>query len=245
MAFAIGICIGRYAWRPPTWWLVAACSFLFAAAYFRHRKSAFSWALALGAFVLCGALAIQISGTRSGEIWLGDNQAVEVSGHVISDGSVRNAATGLHQQVDLETETIESANRTQSVRTGIRLSVYAKYAPEQKELDFSHDAGPGTIKPLAYGQRLRFSAVLNVPRNFRNPGAFDYAGYLHDQGIAATASVKYSEIEFLPGFSGSRVTYNLARIRRSILDRIHLLWPEQDAALLDAMLLGEVIRRAA
>lgn len=239
MAFAIGICIGKYAWRPPSWWLVAASSFLFAAAYFRNRRSAWSCVLVLVAFALCGALAIQISGTNEEEIWLGDNEDVQVTGHVISDGAVRNATAGLHQQVDLETETIESENRTQSVHTGIRLSIYARYAPENSGLDSSHDADPGAIKPLSYGQRIRFSALLIMPRNFRNPGAFDYAAYLHDQGIAVTASVKYSEIEFLPGFSGSRIAYYLARIRRSIFDRIHLLWPEQDAALLDAMLLGE------
>jgi Domain of unknown function (DUF4131) len=177
----------------------------------------------LGAFAFCCALAIQVSGANDGRIWLGDNEAVHVTAHVMSDGAERNGVTGLHQQVDLETETIESENRTQSVRTGIRLSIYARYAPEQTALDSSPDAGSVAIKPLGYGQRIRFSALLTAPRNFRNPCAFDYAGYLRDSGIAGAASVKYGEIEFLPGFSGSLNSNYLARVRRSVLDRIYLL----------------------
>jgi competence protein ComEC len=90
-----------------------------------------------------------------------------------------------------------------------------------------------------YGERLRFVAKLNAPRNFGNPGAFDYVRYLRDQGIVATASTKVAAIEVLPGFFGDRFDRALSHAHRSILEKIHSLWSEDDAALIDAMLIGE------
>jgi competence protein ComEC len=90
-----------------------------------------------------------------------------------------------------------------------------------------------------YGQRIRFPATLVTPRNYRNPGAFDYATYLRDKGIIATASTKYATIQMLPGFSGSRVMLGLARVPRSVLEKVHALWPEHVAGLMDAIVIGE------
>jgi len=92
---------------------------------------------------------------------------------------------------------------------------------------------------LQYGQRIKFPASLIAPRNFRNPGAFDYVGYLCNKGISAAASTKYNSLEVLPGFSGSRIEQWRARIHRSIIARIHMLWPEQAAGLMDAIVIGE------
>jgi competence protein ComEC len=39
------------------------------------------------------------------------------------------------------------------------------------------------------GDCLRVEASLRAPRNFGNPGAFDYVGYLHNRGIDVTGSV--------------------------------------------------------
>jgi competence protein ComEC len=81
--------------------------------------------------------------------------------------------------------------------------------------------------------------VLNAPRNFRNPGAFDYAGYLREKGITALASTKYSNVEFLPGFADNRLELWRARAHRSIVQKIHRLWAEQIAGLMDAIVIGE------
>jgi competence protein ComEC len=77
------------------------------------------------------------------------------------------------------------------------------------------------------------------PRNYRNPGAFDYAGYLHDNGIAAGASVRYAAIEILPGLVGNRVELWRERIHRSVITKVHVLWPQRLAGLMDAIVLGE------
>jgi competence protein ComEC len=92
---------------------------------------------------------------------------------------------------------------------------------------------------LRYGQRIRVRTTLVEPRNYRNPGAFDYAGYLRDNGIAAIASAKYTDVEVIDGFYGSRFQWWRSRVHRSIIGKIHTLWPEQVAGLLDAIVIGE------
>ena len=244
LAFAAGLWIGKYAWRPPSWWLTATFIFILAAVYFLKRRIVLSSALTLGAFVLAGALAIQTRGTPSSlgaPVWLGDGDPVLVTAHVISEGNVQaEGPDSLHQRIDIQTETIQAGEVARSVRDGIRLNIYSKGdTTDEATSYFAENPDAHTMRLFRYGERIRFSAAVNPPRNYRNPGAFDYAGYLRDEGIVATASVKYGEIETLPGFSGSRVSLYLAHVRRSVLTKIHSLWPEQVAALLDAMLIGE------
>ena len=94
---------------------------------------------------------------------------------------------------------------------------------------------------LKYGERIHLLAKLRLPRNFGNPGAFDYEGYLHGRGIVALASVKADKIEVVPGTSGSRFGFWRSRIRNSIL--LHLrekgLWEKDEAALFAAMIVGD------
>ena len=89
-----------------------------------------------------------------------------------------------------------------------------------------------------YGERLRFPARISLPRSYRNPGAFDYRGYLAENGIVALASAKAARVEVLPGFAGSRAEL-WRSIHRSIIDKVHALWPSNEAALMDAMVIGE------
>ena len=86
---------------------------------------------------------------------------------------------------------------------------------------------------------MRFPVKLYPPHNFRNPEAFDYTGYLADNGIVALGSTKAETVELLPGFVGIRFELWRTRLRRNLIERIHLLWTPDEAALLDAMLIGE------
>ncbi len=52
-------------------------------------------------------------------------------------------------------------------------------------------------------------------------------------------SSKAPEVELLPGFAGSRMELWRTRIHRSIARKIQAVWPAEQAALVDAMLLGE------
>jgi competence protein ComEC len=75
--------------------------------------------------------------------------------------------------------------------------------------------------------------------NFRNPGAFDYQGYLADRGIAALGASKIENVERLPGFAGSRIASWRSRLHRGVVAKVHELWPPREAALIDAMVIGE------
>ena len=101
--------------------------------------------------------------------------------------------------------------------------------------------GEAPVSPLAlpYGTRLRIRAKLHLPRNYRNPGAFDYEGYLRDSGISVLGSASAKDIERLPGFSGNRIELWRTHIHSSIVAKIHQLWPASQASLMDAMVLGE------
>ena len=92
---------------------------------------------------------------------------------------------------------------------------------------------------LSYGERIRVSAKLHRPRNFRNPGAFDYEGYLRENSISLLGSASMDDVERMPGFLGSRVALWRARVHASIISKIHQLWPASQATLMDAMVLGE------
>lgn len=100
----------------------------------------------------------------------------------------------------------------------------------------------GAGVPLRYGDRVEATALMRSPRNFGNPGAFDYAGYLAEQKIFWNASVASTEeLRRLPGQCGSIAVRTLFDVRTWALTRLRALYPNDThtSALLAATLLGE------
>ncbi len=233
LSYALGIIAGVHAWRPASWWVAAAVAFLAAALYFMHRRKLLGFGLALGTFFLAGALHIQLRGsTNSLDTSLNpfaDGQPVEMTAHVIGEGRFREGGPNeIRQGLDVETEEIVTENRKPvQVHSGVRLGIYSARP----------DAVPHRL--FHYGERLRLPVRLKLPRNFRNPGAFDYQGYLTANGISTLGSAKTEEVEVLPGFAGNRLELWRTRIHASIIAKVHELWPPPQAALIDAMVIGE------
>lgn len=150
-------------------------------------------------------------------------EKVEIIGHVTNDGALL-AIDDSRERFEMETESIERDGEKFSQPVGIRATL---------------SGTSGTI--LAYGQRIHMVATLRLPRNFGNPGAFDYEGYLRGRGISALASVKDEDIEVIPGTSGTRLGFWRSRIRNSILRHLRQkgLWDQEDAALFAAMIVGD------
>ncbi len=95
---------------------------------------------------------------------------------------------------------------------------------------------------LGYGEQVELPAKVRSPRNFQNPDAFDYAGYLAAQHIYWTASATdLASIRKLPGRCGSPPVSILFAVRSWALERLTQLYPNDPhtAALLQATLLGE------
>ncbi|MBS1851763.1 MAG: ComEC/Rec2 family competence protein [Acidobacteria bacterium] len=223
LAYAAGLAVGPSLWRPALWWMVACVSFLAFAGYYLSRRSLPARGLALAVLFAMAALTMQIPPAPPEIIpAFAEGIAVEITGHVKREGNPQPRESDVRQQFDIETETVSDEDTLQPLGLGVRLSLY----------------GPGG-PALHYGDRLRVFAQLNPPHNFRNPGAFDYVAYLRENGVTALASAKANTVECLPGFAGNRAELWRTRIHRNILQKVHALWPEEQAALMDAMVIGE------
>jgi competence protein ComEC len=237
LCFSAGVLLGTHVWRPPMWWALALLVFFAAGAILLGRRPRWAVALASGALVLLGAFAIQARGpvTVNNEILrFADGGEVRLTAHVITDGLRREGGFGTERQVvEVETEQVGTEFSGENLQAGIRLTIYSR--PES-----GGEGKPIAPRPLyTYGQRLRLTAKLRPPRNFGNPGAFDYRGYLAQRSIAALGFANQADVQMLPGFVGNRSADWRNRLRRSVLAQIHALWPAQQAALMDAMVIGE------
>jgi competence protein ComEC len=238
LAYALGVVVGTYAWRPPLWWLIALIFFSVSGAYFVRRRAAAAFVLGLSAIFVAGALTIQVRTPNSGGngvIAFADGRDLIITAHVVKEGNLRDRIAGdAQQKLDLETEQISTGGQPFPVHSGIRVSFYGHEAKNESEAP-----ADTSMRLFHYGDRLSFRGKLSLPHNFRNPGAFDYQQYLTENGIVAIGSAKADTVELLHGFRGSRVELWRTRLRRSLIDRIQLLWAPDKAALLNALLIGE------
>lgn len=265
LAFSAGLWTGARAWRPPTWWAIAIVGFSVAVLWFLKKRTWLALVLSVGIWFLLGSFYVQIRHLDSRDSRLNDfadGEEVTVTAHVIREGYLR--ASGPHsirEPVDIQTETIENETEKLPIRAGVRLTIYDR-ADSAEAHAAEHSSGEDSdvvtipswrgagatgigatggvpLLPLTYGTRFRLRAKLHPPRNFRNPGAFDYEGYLRDNGIALLGSARVETVERLPGFAGNRIELWRTRIHASMVAKIHELWPARQAALMDAVVLGE------
>ena len=262
LAFALGLWTGVRTWRPPSWWVIALLAFVFAALWFRAQRAWLAKALSLGAWFLLGAFLIQVRGQSPDKLQrdasriltVADGQEVTLTARVLREGYARAAgARQIREAIDVETEEIASQGERWPVHAGVRLTIYKTVEnsePGSSTHTVIEDQGPVNFNDpmtrspddpmlFTYGTRLRIRAKLHPARNYRNPGAFDYEGYLRDNGINVLGSAEATDIERLPGFSGSRIELWRTRVHSSIVAKIHQVWPASQASLMDAMVLGE------
>jgi competence protein ComEC len=97
------------------------------------------------------------------------------------------------------------------------------------------------LPPLRYGQNIELDARVRIPRNFGNPGAFDYKHFLARKDIFWTASGAASTVRILPGRCGSSFQKAVMDLRVNALNRIANLYrgDAYRAAMSQAILLGQ------
>jgi competence protein ComEC len=227
LANAAGTAGSAYIWRPVTWWFAAIGIFLLAAAYWNRNRLRCAQGFALLGIASLAMVAAQLRSTPAEPCQLPDDSEAVVSGHVAAEGEVLPSLQGgLRQRLDIAADAVNSEAVPKEAEAGLRVNVFQ---PDSSSV----------FPQLRYGDRLRFAARLRRPRNYRNPGAFDLVGYLAGKGIVATASVRADRIERLAGFAGNPWELLRTRVHRSILQKIHQLWPPEQAALIDAMVIGD------
>lgn len=106
----------------------------------------------------------------------------------------------------------------------------------------------GTVRVSVYkphtafkaGDRVRFNKIrLKIPRNFKNPGRFDYHLYLKSRGVDATGNISQPEtMEKLGQFALPFWHAGPQQLRSRLLESMEKLFPGEEGALLKAMVLG-------
>src|SRR5579871_5617630 len=241
-AYGLGIAFGKYQWRPTSWWFVGIAAFIAAAAYFGTRRSRLGWLLALGSFFLAGALHIQLrtDGERLDTTILpyADRQEVEVTAYVTRDGRVQQSDFGeTRQSLDVEAEQIQTASgEIIPTHSGIRLNIYGT-------------RGLGRFG--SYRNDERGNPCLSL----RGTPAF-FGETQATTELSKSRSLRLSRIPCRsrhrrPGICQARAGRTASRIRRKqnhavakpdashVLERVHAIWPPREAALLDAMVIGD------
>lgn len=239
IAFGCGILLAKFIWHPNLDW-ISASLLLAGFSVFLRRRPEMALATALIAAAMVGGVAWNLRASHGADFpsVLTDGEC-DVVAHVNRDGILQRGMFGGQQQsVDLESESVRLPDGSEfRGRLGLRLSIYARKADYEDEEQ--QEAGVLPIAVLKYGQRLRLTAKLHEPRNYKNPGAWDYRGYLSSQGIDLLGNARVSSVELLPGFAGSRWIAWQHRARAAVLRKIGELWPQQEAALFDAIVIGD------
>lgn len=242
LAFASGVVARQWLPAREREWLALTLTLALAAVLLIVRRASIAVVFAVCAFVSSGAFVRTLelrAPPVAPDLSAYTQETMEITGHLTATAlplaiPSLDAHDRVLQSVDLETESISDGTSVRALKIGIRATLRENGKP---------------IPEVRYGDRLRFVARLREPRNYGNPGAMDYRGYLLDKGIVALASVPATSIEVLPGKTGSRFGFVRARLRDSLLDHMLSLAEEpcaswicmsrEDVGVLAAMIIGE------
>ncbi len=98
-------------------------------------------------------------------------------------------------------------------------------------------SGQGPV--FARGDRLVFRSRLRQPRNFNNPGAFNYRRYMAFKGLWRTAYTKGSRLQVVQRASAGDLAQQLNDVRRELAALIDRAGSGSSAAVLKALVIGD------
>ncbi|MFQ5668370.1 MAG: DNA internalization-related competence protein ComEC/Rec2 [Candidatus Binatia bacterium] len=142
--------------------------------------------------------------------------AVELEGVLLADPEPR----GEHARLRLSAVRIDTGRGWQRTQGRVLLSVW-------------HAA-----RVWREGDRIRAHVSLRRPRNFGNPGEFDYVGYLARRGVYVTAFASRDTGFRRVSHESGGVTSWLRRWRHGVGGLIHRTLPEPEAVVLSALIIG-------
>jgi competence protein ComEC len=214
-ALAAGIVAARYARFDTPEWVAAFSLFAFAVLVWSSRAPRCSWIAYAGcAFALGIATAEFHRRPTAPAIDAESGETLLVSGCVVEPLSVQDGR----------------GRFTVEIEPNARAAV-------------SFRIPPGEPAPsIPYGSIVEFPARVRTPRNYGNPGAFDYVGYLARRDTFWLAAVPSREpVRRLAGSCGLPFTAALVNFREAALARLDVLLENEPktAGFLRALLLGD------
>lgn len=240
VAFALGIALYADVATSPRLLLgLAAVSGFSGALAWWRRWLRTGLALALVAYFFVGASlvrldALNVSPTRVDQLVaagrLDLDQPLRVEAWLRREPIHNAPATTLY----LEVEAITSRQLTHKASGGVRLSYF--HPPAQ--------VPESPLPRLHYGDRVELLTRLHVPRNYRNPGSFDWRAFWAQRDVYLVGSLKHEDLLGVqPGWRGNPIYAGILALRERLLNSIDALWPgdprADTRAVLRAMLLGD------
>jgi len=184
VAFCAGILLSRWVHTsiPLLFLVVATCLTTAWLAHYR-RQARLASLLSLATFLSLGLLVPPIHQasyppqhlrtlTSTGKLDL--NEPCRITG-ICSKGSI---SRGIGEQIELSVQKIENRFSTFSAQGKVRLALY-----------YQKGEGPRQQPLLRPGDRIEVLANLRFPKNFNNPGQFDYVAYLERQDVALVGTI--------------------------------------------------------
>lgn len=92
---------------------------------------------------------------------------------------------------------------------------------------------------IAKGDRVVFSSRLRQPRNFNNPGSFNYQRYMAFKGIWRTAYTRGNRLRVVQKNVSSDLSDELNRSRRTMASLIDSVGQKASTAVLKALIIGD------
>src|SRR5262245_1646983 len=235
LAFSIGIATSTCVQTPLHYLLPASAACLLAVwtAYLRRRAQLAGW-LSLVFFAKLGLICPAIHEasyppqhlktlSRTGKLDL--NEPCRILG-ICAKGSIPK---GIGEQIELAVQCIENRFSTFSAQGKVRLALY-------------YQKGEAPQQPLlSPGDQVEVLAHLRPPKNFNNPGQFDYVSYLERQDIALVGTIKNELlITRLATGRGSWLFRQVQHLRKMLLSRLDRVFgSDQTAGVMKALLLGD------
>lgn len=232
LAYGAGIFIGRLT-QPPLYLLIPALAFFLGLTLFfcSHRSSKDPLYPLLFTLFFLGAFRFALS---SG--YFPPTHLDRIPGQVL-EGKMTIEGIVAQPPERLEDDGLDEEGRTRLVLDRVRILGGDLMYPSSGRVRLT--VGKSQT-PYSYGDRIKATLRLRRPRGFLNPGAFDYRSYRASQGIYLEGWVgdesTISKDERKRGNPFFRVVFDL---RQRMLERLEKALPEERAAFLKAIILGD------
>ena len=136
---------------------------------------------------------------------------------------------GIGEQIELAVQRVENRFSTYTTQGNVRLALY-------------YQKGEAPQEPLLRpGDQIEVLANLRLPKNFNNPGQFDYVAYLERQDVALVGTIKNELlITRLAAGQGSWFSRQIRRLRVALLSQLDVAFGKgETAGIMKALLLGD------